>query len=599
MHRNATSTGDHEGFHIASPAMKEVYEEIADYAFHGRSCVLFGPPGCGKEYVARFYQRKFQEARCLSASSSFYVAINCSGLSKDLAHSELFGHVRGAFSGATGDKKGLFEKAIGGVLFLDEIGDLDPEIQPMLNRALDPEYGQAFRLGATEPYVTTSVTVICATERPREDIRPSLLDRLEKQVDVPGLDQRPEDIPPAVEFFARRALAKRCDIAAVMECLFAVIPRADYESLMRDAHMKELSGLIAEKLLPMARARSWPGNFRALRIAIDTAVIRAKATNGMATFLDGVEHFFGVHEDTYSRPRNATPHDNRHTSDGLGANCREQTTCDPAFLDVITSALPPAARDDAEPIATFMLNAGDHPFRAGDLHGALSCRGRRTVQYRLKHLETAGIIMRTGGKGEWYRLVEACFSDASLILKKPDFLPLPTAPEISERHFNDVEHIRDFLEKSRRAVFVGGDRGAGKTTVACDLGRELRRTRPVYYYPFDGTGVRGLLALLDREAQARGIASGPILDTGDSNNLALHVGVLSGYVGFLLGRQDQPVLILDNVDTLRQLDERDAIRTMLRYWTSVKFVLVGLKLGNDLQAEGEHGVMEYHVGRAV
>lgn len=105
--------------------MQKVYSEVADYACHGLSCIIFGPRGSGKEFLVKHYVQKFRESSPRGDLSPFE-RLNCVGITETLAQSELFGHVKGAFTGAYQDKKGLFEIANGGVLFLDEVGDLTP-----------------------------------------------------------------------------------------------------------------------------------------------------------------------------------------------------------------------------------------------------------------------------------------------------------------------------------------------------------------------------------------------------------------------------------------------------------------------------------------
>jgi transcriptional regulator with AAA-type ATPase domain len=230
-------------FPIKSPKMLALYQEIADYAFHDRSCLFLGPTGAGKDFAARYYHQIWTKSG--NGSGDFY-AINCSVLTDTIAHSELFGHVKGAFTGAHRPKKGMFQVADKGVLFMDEIGDLPTAVQPMLLRALEPETGKAAPLGGIITFRTDTVRVLSATERPIKDLRPALVNRLGKLVTIPSLDERPEDRDASVEYFVLNALIKRRDIADLAD------KYCDIESPPKEwktSRVKELANELACTLL--------------------------------------------------------------------------------------------------------------------------------------------------------------------------------------------------------------------------------------------------------------------------------------------------------------------------------------------------------------
>ena len=185
-----------------SPAMREIFALIKRIA-HGRSSVLItGESGTGKEVVARAIH--FHGDR----SEKAFVPINCTAIPEGLLESELFGHVRGAFTGAHASKRGLFEKADGGTLFLDEIGDMGLVLQGKLLRVLQDREIRA--VGGTQS-VRVDVRIIAATNRDLEAeiaagrFREDLFYRLNViPIHIPPLRERPDDVPALVEAFLRR-----------------------------------------------------------------------------------------------------------------------------------------------------------------------------------------------------------------------------------------------------------------------------------------------------------------------------------------------------------------------------------------------------------
>jgi len=194
-----TSFGDLIG---ASPAMRDIFALIRKVA-HGRSSVLItGESGTGKEVVARTLHYHGSRAE------KPFIPINCSAIPEGLLESELFGHVKGAFTGAITSKRGLFEEANGGTLFLDEIGDMGPSLQSKLLRVLQDR--QIRPVGGTQS-VVVDVRIVSATHRDlRTEIeagnfREDLYYRLNViPIQIPPLRERPEDIPSLVDAFVSK-----------------------------------------------------------------------------------------------------------------------------------------------------------------------------------------------------------------------------------------------------------------------------------------------------------------------------------------------------------------------------------------------------------
>jgi two-component system nitrogen regulation response regulator GlnG len=217
-----------------APAMQEVFRAIGRLSRSSMTVLITGESGTGKELVARALHRHSPRA------AKAFIALNTSAFTADLLESELFGHEKGAFTGATELRRGRFEQANGGTLFLDEIGDMSPALQTRLLRVLAE--GEFYRLGGQLP-VRVDVRVIAATHQNLESrvasgqFREDLLHRLNViRIDVPPLRQRREDVPELLRHYL--------DVAALE---LGVAPK----TLTEDAQ----SALVAFH---------WPGNVRQL-----------------------------------------------------------------------------------------------------------------------------------------------------------------------------------------------------------------------------------------------------------------------------------------------------------------------------------------------
>jgi len=186
-----------------APAMQEVFRAIGRLSQSNTTVLITGESGTGKELVARALHRHSPRA------GGPFIAINTAAIPKDLLESELFGHERGAFTGAQSARRGRFEQAEGGTLFLDEIGDMPPDLQVRLLRVLaDGEY---YRVGGHDPQ-KSNVRVIAAThqdleERVRQGLfREDLLHRLNVvRLRLPPLRERQEDIAPLARHFLQKS----------------------------------------------------------------------------------------------------------------------------------------------------------------------------------------------------------------------------------------------------------------------------------------------------------------------------------------------------------------------------------------------------------
>ena len=184
----------------SSPAMRKIAKAIERAAQVECTVLVSGETGTGKELWARLLHRSGPRA------AKTFIPVNCAALTPSLAESQLFGHEKGAFTGAAGRSLGIFRAAQGGVVFLDEIGEMPMELQPKLLRVLQQR--EVLPVGATEP-VPIDVQVVAATNRDLEKevekgtFREDLYYRLNMiELRVPPLRERAEDIPAFIEFFA-------------------------------------------------------------------------------------------------------------------------------------------------------------------------------------------------------------------------------------------------------------------------------------------------------------------------------------------------------------------------------------------------------------
>jgi len=226
-----------------SPGMKEVYSLIETVAQYDTTVLIYGETGTGKEIVARTIHERSHRANMP------FVPVSCSALSSTLLESELFGHVKGAFTGAIKDRQGRFEMANGGTIFLDEIGTLSLDIQVKLLRTIQERVIE--RVGSSE-IIPVNVRVISATNRvlteliAKGDFRDDLYYRLKVfQINLPPLRERRQDIPLLADHFVERF------------------------NLLHNRKLIGLSPAAKELLLQYP----WPGNVRELENAIEHALV--------------------------------------------------------------------------------------------------------------------------------------------------------------------------------------------------------------------------------------------------------------------------------------------------------------------------------------
>lgn len=261
-----------------SPAMQRLRDTIGLVATTDTVALIRGESGAGKELVARAIHMNS------SRRNGPFVCMNCAALSESLLESELFGHEKGSFTGATGQKHGKFEQADGGTLFLDEVGEMSPAIQAKFLRVLE---GHAFERvgGATE--IKVDVRLVAATNRNLEQavremtFRKDLYFRLQVlEIHVPPLRDRKEDVPLLAQFFAERVAEKS------------------------NRKVRGFSSSAMDKLMKY----DWPGNVRELQNTIERAVVLCPHE-----FVDASQIQLSKLESKSSAPTASPRRDDRYT----------------------------------------------------------------------------------------------------------------------------------------------------------------------------------------------------------------------------------------------------------------------------------------------
>ncbi|MBN1558927.1 sigma-54-dependent Fis family transcriptional regulator [candidate division KSB1 bacterium] len=262
--------GSFSGFELYYPKLsrnaeiRNVYQLINKIAKSNASVLIQGETGTGKELIAGAIQ-----AHSLRAEKP-YVAVNCAALHEQLLESELFGHEKGAFTGAVARHSGKFEQADGGTMFLDEIGDMHPSTQAKILRVLQE---QTFSRVGGNKSIQVDVRIIAATnkdlwdEMDKNNFRADLYYRLNVvSIHLPPLRERQEDIPLLVEYFRRKF----------------------------SAEVKKDVGPFSKEALNVFLQHSWPGNIRELRNIVERAVLIAgegQTIGASALAMSGKDYF--------------------------------------------------------------------------------------------------------------------------------------------------------------------------------------------------------------------------------------------------------------------------------------------------------------------
>lgn len=297
--KSSTSKGDL--FIGRSPVMLEVFKSIGRVSKQNVTVLIRGESGTGKELVARaLYQFSDRANRP-------FMAVNCAALPDTLLESELFGHEKGAFTGADRRRIGKFEQCNGGTLFLDEVGDMSPLVQGKVLRLLQEQCFE--RVGGNDT-ITTNVRLIAATNRPLEEMveagtfRRDLFYRLNVvTINLPSLQDRLEDIPLLLQYFLTR--------------------------IRKELSKPEIEG-ISQEAIELLQGYNWPGNIRELQSVIRQCVLKATGPVIVPDFLPRAVSNAGSPDRTISPEgileRNSSPETASRSETGHRPANRESST---------------------------------------------------------------------------------------------------------------------------------------------------------------------------------------------------------------------------------------------------------------------------------
>jgi transcriptional regulator with PAS, ATPase and Fis domain len=317
--------------------MQEAINVAARAAGSRATILLRGESGTGKELMARAIHYASPRRRAP------LVAVNVAALPETLLESELFGHERGAFTGADRERRGRFELADGGTLFLDEIGDVTPTVQVKLLRFLEEREFE--RVGGNRTF-KVDVRIVAATHRDLKkkleegSFREDLYYRLNViEIDIAPLRERPGDIPLLAHHFLRK---------------------------FTDANAKEISGF-SDEVLGLLLAHTWPGNVRELENAMERAVVLSNESTL------GRTHFPTLRKAAGEAPRSSVP------SPGLGVRIPGSTLADL----------------EREAILRTLEAVGGSTSKAASI---LDISARK-IQYKLKEYQQQGVVVNRRGAG--------------------------------------------------------------------------------------------------------------------------------------------------------------------------------------------------------
>jgi transcriptional regulator with AAA-type ATPase domain len=571
-----------KGIIFLSPQMKRIYNIIKAYAINKERILLHGPPGCGKEYLAKYYAEEFYHHHSETKRGMFY-STNCACLNDSNAHIELFGLNSKVFSDVVEDRDGYFQIAKGSVLFLDEIADLPEKIQPTLLRALSP--GVASRMGDKEKkaYSTKDVTVISATEKSLEvdSFRPALRERLGQIIEIPGLSERPDDIVLALENFYRRIIYNRRKNERLN----------DYPWLK---NLTDVIGEIIEKTKDYAVNQIWPGNFRSLKQTVVYSVLLARL-DSKKVFINDVIANFQQHVRSKKESSRTLIKIEHHAG-------RERPQ---RMLNILLKEFKKTSAAKLKEFTDYLNSSQGQFFKTHEIANELGV-SKGTAQRWLNSLVNANLIRVT--------------NDSLYSIRREDDITIPQQlrpPKYDEsmvkNHLHYIGELHEYLSKCR-GIFFEGDEKEEKFHITACLAETLKAERAVLWYTFKEdkrvSGVRStsrseklnyhiyileFLSIIQEYFLQKKIISSPLLDIGKTNDLPLQAAAFAGYTAMAFKNSEKPVVVLHDVDTIASKTDHEALEAIINYWLDCFLILIGRKKPNYINLTQDRDLVEYNL----
>ncbi len=614
---------EREYFLFENPEMKKILRRLRQQASLGRPCLLVGETGCGKDFLAWIYflallrseifkerlfkatiyeeairrernknnplTPRYKELDRLLRSlriGEFY-AVNCASFVGKTARKEIFGFARGSFKNALENKPGLLEILLASLFFMDEIGQLDPQIQIMLNYALAHPF-EGHRVGnLSTTYSTRHLFFIGATEfNNLSELRDSFRGRFEIILEIPNLDQRPEDIPVAIRFFLREELIELTDEFYIVR-LIGLNVAVEKDTMRKDRQLLNFVESIACQMDNEAQKRSWNENFRSLGALIANAVQMADDYTSDINYINNVVGIFYAFLDQYSQPKNP----NNSTSFGRITHSsipnNDKTLTEHVFNLLEGSQIGKNAKE-RKILAEFLVSYGNGSFIRADLDEYLrnfKNNSKASSLNIINKLKKSGIIeMKGKGKSIRYEvIITAPVINASN--SSPVLLPLPRDHVEQKQRIHEADYVVN-LSGHNDCQFLYGSSGSGKTNFLQMVGRRLQKDHIVHWYPM-GTGGMQLffIELIEFLCANYYIAC---RDYHGYTCEELYI-IIMDHFQHLFAIEKRPFLLIDNTQVLNDYENKEWIMRILKEWTDIRFILTGIKLDSDIEpATGRH-----------
>jgi hypothetical protein len=515
-----------------------------------------------------------------SIRAGIYRSLNSAMIYPDLAESILFGHEANSFTDAK-TKPGLMETIKFGVLFLDEIGELAEHIQAKLLRAVDAEICEGTRISGKLDYSLKDLIIISATNQPKDKIRRDLYFKLGVKVELNGIDERPEDIQVAIPYFISRAFDKRKDYQDILE-FFDINDLEENKAISESDAVLAFSEKEGETILEMILERKWPGNFRALRIALEASILRIESLKNETAVSKEFQKHLKYYLTEYSEEAGGTsialinPYAHSIYPSAI-------PTLDLRILNELNNEKNYSHLDDTVKavLAAFLGLTYESTFTLTELekqfqsHPGIKYSSRSHLRNIINRLIPEIISSKGSGRGTRYFLARQ-FLD-KLDSEEVDIFSLPEIKSKWTGRDTEIIELNKWLQTSKR-IFIQAPAGYGKSAFITMFCHANENHYNFYYYPIGKSGIKKLFEDLSSELKARNIVpESEDLLTDPVNQILPWLGRLFKPKG-----QATPILILDDIDIISDPDDRDMTLNVADNWNEVTLILIGAKMDNEL-----------------